>query len=145
VPSFKDATGKQWNLSCSIGIAMKIKQRTGVDIPNAVKNFQEIVGDICNDIGKCVAIVQVILEETKQLEGPFEQLLDNMDAAAIDSAREGLVELVIDFFPQSRREAMRKLWQTSGEMGAELMAVVSGEEFQAKAKAEFRELISGKS
>lgn len=119
--SFKDSEGREWELRLTLRSASRVKEKTGVNINDAlkvtkgdgVKETTLLIQQLIDDPHKLYSVVVCLLEPQFKSEGiteeQFGEALDDEDVVA--DIVEALNLAVIDFFPSDRRAALRRAFE----------------------------------
>ena len=103
--TFKDNTGREWQIALSIGSAKRIKDALGIDLldPSGVQRLADSPYDVANTLF-------VLCQEQATAAGiSDEQFGGKLSGDSIDDATDALMLEIVDFFPKRQREALRTL------------------------------------
>lgn len=106
VPQFKDAAGRTWNLQLSIGRAREIREVTGVDFTNV--HDGQLFLELGSNPETFAQVLWLLCEKQAALARPPvnpEDFADGLNGAALDAAREAIVEATISFIQAPLRGA----------------------------------------
>lgn len=109
--SFTDTKGETWTISINLGSALKLKQELQIDLLSELKTPEQAfkyVASLDDDrflLGQIIYLLAKPNTPGKSIDDLFEAL----DAEKAEESYLALMEAVIDFFPKSLREQMRKV------------------------------------
>ena len=105
--TFIDNTGRAWTVSLNVGTLKRVRDLCKVDLMQAVegKLVERLIAD---PVLLCDVIFAVCKEEADKLQISDIDFGRSLGGDAIDSATTALLEELVDFFPQRRREVLRK-------------------------------------
>lgn len=105
--NFKDNDGRDWSLAVTVISNKRLKAATGVDLFTVLDG--KLVNELTNDPELLVNVIYVLCKPEADAAGiTDEQFGARMVGDAIDRATAALFEDLTDFFPQARRELIRK-------------------------------------
>jgi hypothetical protein len=100
--SFKDSAGKIWDVNLTVAKALRVKDRTGLDLLNDPKALEKF-GDAFAAYGVLKAVLDV-----------DDSLGEALDEAGLEAAITALVEALLDFFPPPKAAPFRRAWERAG-------------------------------
>lgn len=101
--TFKDKNGGEWNLSLTVGLLGRIRERTQVDIGKAMRSNDGLAEVLFAEPETLVRILWIVCEQqAEKREASPEQFADLFDGPTIEGATEALLGAVADFFPRSK-------------------------------------------
>lgn len=107
--TFKDATGRTWQISVNFTSLKRVKCQTGIDLTKLVDPHSDVISRLTSDLFMLfdclVALLQPQLDANSLTAEAFGEALDEESA---DSAVIALLEGVIDFFPEKKRTLLRR-------------------------------------
>ena len=108
-PSFRDAEGREWHLSLSIGLARRIKDEVGVDFGQLADG--KLLAELGTDPEKLCSALWLMCEKQAERQSVTpEGFAESLDGDAIDGAMEALVEAIVLFTRSHLRNAMRTMF-----------------------------------
>ena len=124
MPVFKDATGKEYIVSLNIR-KVKMLKELGMDImAQDGSGLKAIADDACL---LCDCLYRICVDDENITQDEF---LNAMHGDSIEAAANAMIEAVIDFFPQSRRNLLKRAVEKSRAM-QEKMLLAAAEELEA--------------
>jgi len=107
VKTFTDNTGRVWTVALNVGTLKRVRALREVDLMQAVegKLVEKLIAD---PVLLCDVLYAVCKEEAEKQNVSDEDFGRGLGGDAIDSATTALLEELVDFFPQRRREVLRK-------------------------------------
>lgn len=124
---FKDAQGREWMLSLTVGDQLEIQRQTGVNVGAAFKSVDALSEMIFSDPATLVKTLWVLCEkQAKQASVEPEQFGYGFDGVTIEAATEALLEAIADFTPRSAigeaiRANLKTVLMQSDRMAIEAM------------------------
>lgn len=105
--TFTDNTGRVWTVALNVGTVKRVRALCEVDLMQAVegKLVERLIAD---PVLLCDVLYAVCKEEAEKQNVLDEDFGRGLGGDAIDSATSALLEELVDFFPQRRREVLRK-------------------------------------
>jgi hypothetical protein len=105
--TFTDNTGRVWTVALNVGTLKRVRALCEVDLMQAVegKLVEKLIAD---PVLLCDVLYAVCKEEAEKQNVSDEDFGRGLGGDAIDSATTALLEELVDFFPQRRREVLRK-------------------------------------
>lgn len=107
---FKDGSGRDWTMAVNYTVKQRVLAETGADLFD-LRVFEKLGDDT-------TLLLEVVCSAVKdQLEAKKitpQQFLDSLTGDSIEAAANALTEEIIAFFPQRRREVLKKL-QAAGD------------------------------
>jgi hypothetical protein len=105
--AFTDNTGRSWTVSLNIGTLKRVRSLCEVDLMAAVegKLIERLIAD---PVLLCDILYVVCKDEADKYNVTDEDFGRSLGGDAIDYATTALLEELVDFFPQRRREVLRK-------------------------------------
>lgn len=105
--TFTDNTGRAWTVALNVGTLKRVRTLCEVDLMQAVegKLVERLIAD---PVLLCDVLYAVCKEEAEKQKVSDEDFGRGLGGDAIDSATTALLEELVDFFPQRRREVLRK-------------------------------------
>lgn len=119
--SFKDSEGREWELKLNLGNLSRVKEKTGVNINDALKTvkgdgvkettllMQQLIDDPHLLYSVVVCLLEPQFKSQRITEEQFAEALDDEDV--VSDIVEALNLAVIDFFPRDRRAALRRAFE----------------------------------
>lgn len=113
---FKDATGRSWGISVTVGVVKQVRELCGVDIL-AISDFAEDRAKDLKFLSDPVLLVDVLYvvckDECEHRKISDEDFGRALVGDAIADASVALLEELIDFFPTEKRTILKKYWNAS--------------------------------
>jgi hypothetical protein len=117
---FTDTQGRDWNVCVNVGTIRRAKAATGIDlltlmdIPEEPKEGEErkptLLESLADDYEKLVALLASLCAvQMKERNIDEDAFVEAFNGDTLESATNALVEEVIDFFPQPRRDYLRAI------------------------------------
>ena len=109
--SFTDTKGETWTISINLGAALRLKQELEIDLLSELKTPDQAfkyVASLDDDRFKLGQIIYILAKPANPRKTQ-DDLFEALDQETIEAAYMALMEAVIDFFPKSLREQMRKV------------------------------------
>lgn len=117
--SFVDLENREWKLSITIGSVRQVKETLGVDL----LGFPEILEKLSGDIYTLVNVLFVLVKpQADKLNVTDEDFGYALGGDVLEKAVDALMEELINFFPQRRRELLQKLKTKSKEYQETVLA-----------------------
>jgi hypothetical protein len=105
--TFKDNAGRNWAVSVNIATVKRVKSLLEVDLLEAVEG--KLVDRLIIDpILLCDIVYVICKSEADSQNISDEQFGQAMAGDAIEQATEALLQELVEFFPESKRPALRK-------------------------------------
>ncbi len=114
--TFSDNTGRSWTISVTVGTIKRVRALCGVDLANIItlepgKNPQvDLLERLAADPVLLVDVLYAVCKpeaDTKNVSD--EEFGRSMAGDAIELATVALLDEVIDFFPEAKRQVFRKI------------------------------------
>jgi hypothetical protein len=109
---FKDLLGREWELSITIGSVRQVKEHTGIDLLDFPDVLQQLAADI---IGLCNVLFILVKPQADKAGVSDEDFGYALGGQVIEDASEALVDELIAFFPQRRRELLMQIKTKTAE------------------------------
>ena len=141
--TFKDNADRTWTVTVNVDAIKRVRSLLGVDLMEAVegKLIERLIGD---PVLLCDVIYCVCKEDADAKGITDEEFGRAMAGDAIELATTALLEELVDFFPQGKRQLLRKALAKLETLQETMLAVVSkrldSPEFDAQLQAELRKL-----
>jgi hypothetical protein len=108
VQQFKDSHGRAWLVQVTVGTVSDVRAALGVDL---VDVGGEIFQRLQNDPILLCDVLYLVCKEQADAQAISDVDFGRaMGGDAIDEATDALLEALINFFPRSRRDAIRAAW-----------------------------------
>jgi len=118
---FTDTLGRDWNICVNVGTVRRAKDETGIDIL-ALMDFPKKDGEqtplqvLTADPMKVVGVVAAICEgQLKERGIDAVAFAEAFTGETLEKATDALLEGVVDFFPQPRRNYMRSIKEAAAK------------------------------
>lgn len=116
--TFVDETGRSWSIRIDVSAIRKVRTKRGVDLAK-VMGSQEELQKLLDDPCLWVDVLWDLIEEQAETQGVIpEAFAHALIGDSFEAANNALIEAIIDFFPSSRREILRRLLSKVKEMEA---------------------------
>lgn len=118
--SFKDLNGRQWIVQINYSARQRVKALVNLDL------FDPSVFDrLGDDPGLILEVLYAVCQEQAEKDSiRLEQFADAIAGDPLDAAQEALTEALFDFFPQRRREALRKMYAAAKQMQEKALQLI---------------------
>ena len=141
--TFKDNADRTWTVTVNVDSIKRVRSLLSIDLMEAVegKLIERLIGD---PVLLCDVIYCVCKEDADAKGITDEEFGQAMAGDAIELATAALLEELVDFFPQGKRELLRKALAKLETLQETMLAVVSerldSPELDAELLAELRKL-----
>lgn len=128
--SFKDFSGREWQLRIDTTVIRRVRDKHGIDLAKILSSQTEL-NRLADDVVLLVDVLYAICEpqaNTRQIDA--ESFAIGLSGDSIESATHALMEAIIDFFPQCRSKILRQLWGKILE--SESKAIANAEDLISK-------------
>lgn len=106
---FKDGSGREWIIAVNYSAKQRVQAKTQIDLFNV-----QVFEDLGKDVGKLIDVICAVCEPQLKEKGiTADQFLDSLTGDSLEQAGDALLEEIINFFPQKRRETLRKILATA--------------------------------
>lgn len=114
--TFVDEAGRSWSIRIDVSAIRKVRTKRGVDLAK-VMGSQEELQKLLDDPCLWVDVLWDLVEEQAETQGVDpEAFAHGLIGDSFEAANNALIEAIIDFFPSSRREILRRLLNKVKEM-----------------------------
>ena len=140
---FKDNADRTWTVTVNVDAIKRVRSLLSIDLMEAVegKLIERLIGD---PVLLCDVIYSVCKEDADAKGITDEEFGRAMAGDAIELATTALLEELVDFFPQGKRQLLRKALAKLETLQETMLAVVSerldSPELDAQLLAELRKL-----
>lgn len=141
--TFKDNADRTWTVTVNVDAIKRVRSLLNIDLMEAVegKLIERLIGD---PVLLCDVIYCVCKEDADAKGITDEEFGRAMAGDAIELATTALLEELVDFFPQGKRQLLRKALAKLETLQETMLAVVSerldSPELDAQLLAELRKL-----
>ena len=141
--TFKDNADRTWTVTVNVDAIKRVRSLLSIDLMEAVegKLIERLIGD---PVLLCDVIYCVCKEDADAKGITDEEFGRAMAGDAIELATTALLEELVDFFPQGKRQLLRKALAKLETLQEAMLAVVSerldSPELDAQLLAELRKL-----
>ena len=141
--TFKDNADRTWTVTVNVDAIKRVRSLLSIDLMEAVegKLIERLIGD---PVLLCDVIYCVCKEDADAKGITDEEFGRSMAGDAIELATTALLEELVDFFPQGKRQLLRKALAKLETLQEAMLAVVSerldSPELDAQLLAELRKL-----
>lgn len=106
--TFRDATGREWQIVLNISTLTRIRDRVGVNLARPGQDLAGIMGD---DLTFAAILWEMVRDQARQLGLTQEQFLSSLTGEVLEQAKPLFVEELVSFFPKLRpvMETMRQI------------------------------------
>lgn len=114
--TFVDEAGRSWNIRIDVAAIRQVRAKRGVDLAK-VMGSQEELQKLLDDPCLWVDVLWDLVEQQAKTQGVDpEAFAHGLIGDSFEAANNALIEAIIDFFPSSRREILRRLLSKVKEM-----------------------------
>jgi len=107
---FKDTQGKEWVIEINAGTFRHVKREIGVDLADCLALENNLIDRMGLDLCLLIDLIQTICQSQWEAQGlNGEEFVSRLNGEAIDTAGDGIIQALIDFFPPSRSGPLRKV------------------------------------
>jgi len=127
IPQFTDAAGRVWNLQLTIGRAREIHSVTGIDFTN-VHDGQVFI-ELGGNPETFAQVLWLLCEKQAAIHRPPvtpDDFADGLNGAALDAAREAILEATISFIQAPLRGAAETVIRKTLEAQSRAMEEIKG-------------------
>ena len=141
--TFKDNADRTWTVTVNVDAIKRVRSLLSIDLMEAVegKLIERLIGD---PVLLCDVIYCVCKEDADAKGITDEEFGRSMAGDAIELATTALLEELVDFFPQGKRQLLRKALAKLETLQETMLALVSerldSPELDAQLLAELRKL-----
>lgn len=141
--TFKDNADRTWTIAINVGAIKRVRSLLDLDLMEAVegKLIERLIGD---PILLCDVIYCLCKTDADSRGVSDEDFGRAMAGDAIELATTALLEELVDFFPQGKRQLLRKALAKLKTLQSTMLSVVNerldSPEFEAQVAAELRKL-----
>lgn len=108
---FVDANGNAWQIRVDVSTIKRVRDRHGIDLAKVLSS-QEQLTRLADDVVLLVDTLYAVVEPQATTRGiNAESFACSLSGDVIEYATMALMEGIIDFFPQGRREILRQIWE----------------------------------
>lgn len=121
--SFTDNTGRAWTLVVNVATVKRVRALCGVDLNSVIevedgKPSAKLLERLASDPVLLVDVLYAVCKpECDRLGVSDEDFGSAMAGDSVDAATQALLDEVIDFFPEAKRRAFRKILSASRRFG----------------------------
>lgn len=121
---FTDTLGRDWNVCVNVGTIRRAKAATGIDLLSLMdipeEGHESPLETLANDPAKVVDVLASVCEsQRKERNVDASAFEEAFNGETLEAATNALVEEVIDFFPQPRRDYFRAIKEATDKAAAE--------------------------
>ena len=141
--TFKDNADRTWTVTVNVDAIKRVRSLLSIDLMEAVegKLIERLIGD---PVLLCDVIYCLCKDDADSRGITDEEFGSAMAGDAIELATTALLEELVDFFPQGKRQLLRKALAKLETLQATMLSVVSerldSPEFEAQIEAELKRL-----
>ena len=141
--TFKDNADRTWTIAVNVGAIKRVRSLLDLDLMEAVegKLIERLIGD---PILLCDVIYCLCKDDADSRGITDEEFGRAMAGDAIELATTALLEELVDFFPQGKRQVLRKALAKLETLQITMLNVVNqrldSPEFEAQVEAELKRL-----
>jgi hypothetical protein len=108
---FVDGVGNVWHVRVDVTTIRRVRDLYGIDLAK-IMSSQDELSKIADDVVLLVDTLYAVVKlQADQLGVNPEQFAHLLCGDAIEHGASALIEAIIDFFPQGRRQVLRQLWE----------------------------------
>jgi hypothetical protein len=142
---FKDSSGREWTISITIGAAMLLKEKLGIDLLQPEQGTPPLVTRLGTDEILLAQTIATLLEKQfDEKKVSLADIYDLFDGATLEAAHKAFYEDLIDFFQKSGREDRATMVRRQMEVilvGVEKMKTrIEGIDIQARLDQEIQRM-----
>ena len=142
---FKDSSGREWSISVTIGAAMLLKEKLGIDLLQPEQGKVPLVTRLGTDEILLAQTIATLLEKQfDEKKVSATDIYDLFDGATLEAAHKAFYEDLIDFFQKSGRDDRATIIRRQMEvimLGVEKMKTrIEGIDIQARLDQEIQRL-----
>ncbi len=102
--TFKDSTGREWVLTLTLGTALKVKSKLGIDLLQPEAGDPPLLSRLCTDELLLAEIICCLLEGQFEKHGVTEEdIFECFDGATLLASQKAFYEEMVDFFQKRGR------------------------------------------
>lgn len=120
--TFKDTAGQEYSTKITVATYLKLKAK-GIDLNDLIRG--DLLQRLTDDVGLMIETLCIVAAPKDA-----DEFLSSMDGETLETAVNSLLDGFVDFFPQAKQPALRRLL----EKGREVERLV-GEKMTAAAEA----------
>jgi len=141
--TFKDNEGRTWTVKVNISTVKRVKSLLGINIFDAIE--KDLIARLVTDTILLVDVLYVICKpEAEQKNVSDEQFGEGLAGDAITAATTALLEELVDFFPEAKRQVLQKAvgkYRKVESLAIEMaMKYLDSRETEKKIEAELRNI-----
>lgn len=123
--TFRDATGREWQISLTVGLAKKIKADLGLDLLAVIKPKNTVLQQLADDPELLCEVIWRLVNQRAEAAGVTQEAWwDAVDDATIDAAAGALIGSLIRFF-RGRGGAIAAAVEIQDKAAAKLSATLA--------------------
>jgi hypothetical protein len=121
--TFKDGSGKTWCIQINVSTVKRCRAFAEVDLVALFDGECEALQKLSNDPIKFVEVLYVLCgDEAKERNISSDEFECSMSGDCINTAMNGFLEELIDFFPEERkRNALKKVLDASQKLQSKML------------------------
>ncbi len=141
--TFKDNEDRTWTVKVNISTVKRVKSLLGINIFDAIE--KDLIARLVTDTILLVDVLYVICKpEAEQKNVSDEQFGEGLAGDAITAATTALLEELVDFFPEAKRQVLQKAvgkYRKVENLAIEMaMKYLDSRETEKKIEAELRNI-----
>ena len=149
--TFNDNTGRSWTLSVTVGTIKRVRALCGVDLANIItlEPGKQPKVDLLERLASDPVLLVDVLYAVCKVECDAKNVSDEefgaaMAGDAIEHATSALLDEIIDFFPEAKRQAFKKILSATRRFEAiakkQMKAMIADGKFEDKLVSELERL-----
>lgn len=112
--TFKDSTGREWTIDVTVGAVKRVRELTQVDLFSI---FTQAGSAVFNDPVKLVDVLYALCrDQAEKMAVSDLQFGESLVGDSIEAAADAMVDAVVDFFPERRRDLHRRMVDKSKQI-----------------------------
>lgn len=133
--TFKDSRGRSWDLTFSVGLAMELRDKLGLDVDKIVDGSGDFIKKIVDDNYKFIAAIELVTNEQREKAGISRQdFLLSLGGDELDAAFDALLYGISASLGKLKRRALlatipkisKKLDEATETIEAKIESAIGG-------------------
>jgi len=138
---FTDSEGRNWIVPINVATMKRVKDACDVDLTDAVNG--KLIEQLLVDMIKFVDVLYILCkDDADKLNVTDFDFGRSLGGDSLEAATEAFCEALVDFFPKTRREVMRKARRKRNELDQRAAAVLSKQLDNPELDKEFDKILS---
>ena len=150
--SFKDCTGRAWTITVNVGTMKRVRALCGVDLYKIIEIDEnnnpssKLLDQLSSDPVLLVDVLYAVCKPDADKLGVSDiEFGESMTGDTVESATNALLDELVDFFPEAKRQVFRKVLLATRRFQAatekQLNALLSDPQFDEKIDSELKRLL----